>query len=86
MESVKAETVDGKKVLQVVLRYVRRKPALTDLKLISKPSLRIYIEAKEINSKQGRAETTIISTNVGVMTGREAVKKNLGGELLFKIW
>ena len=86
LESVKTETVDDRKMLVVVLRYSRRKPTLTDVKLISKPSLRVYVESKEIGSKQGRSETAILSTNLGVLTGREAIKKNAGGELLFKIW
>ena len=86
LESVKEETVEGKRFLIVNLRYQRRKPVITDVKFISKPSLRTYIGADEVNKKQGRAETAIISTNVGILTGREAVKKSVGGELLFKIW
>lgn len=86
LDSVKTETIDGRKMLVVALRYARRKPALTDVKLISKPSLRVYIESKEVSSKQGRAETAIISTNLGVLTGKEAIKKGVGGELLFKVW
>lgn len=86
LDSVKTETIEGRKMLVVELRYSRRKPALTDVKLISKPSLRVYVESKEINSKQGRSETAIISTNMGVLTGKEAVKKGVGGELLFKVW
>lgn len=86
LESVKTETIDGHKMLIVALRYSRRKPTLTDVKLVSKPSLRVYIESKEIISKQGRSETAIISTNMGVLTGKEAIKKGVGGELLFKVW
>jgi len=86
LESVKEETIEGHKMIVVGLRYFRRKPALTDVKLISKPSLRVYVESKDIARKQGRAETTIISTNQGVITGREAMKKGVGGELLFKVW
>ncbi len=86
LESVTTETIDGKKFLHVALRYARRKPALTDVVLVSKPSLRVYIESTEIGSKQGRNSTAIISTNVGVITGKEAIKKGVGGELLFKVW
>ncbi len=86
LESVKTETIDGHKMLVIALRYSRRKPTLTDVKLISKPSLRVYIESKEIIGKQGRSETAIISTNMGVLTGKEAIKKGVGGELLFKVW
>ena len=86
LDSVKQETVDGRKMLIVSLRYSRRKPALTDVILISKPSLRIYIESKDISKKQGRNAVAILSTNQGILTGKEAVKKQVGGELLFKIW
>jgi len=86
LDSVKEETVDDKKRLVVTLRYQRRKPAITDVTLVSKPSLRVYIGADEIGSKQGRASLAILSTNGGIMTGYSAMKKKLGGELLFKIW
>jgi small subunit ribosomal protein S8 len=86
LEAVKEDTVEGRKMLVVNLRYARRKPTLTDVKLVSKPSLRIYVESKEISKKQGRSETAIISTNLGVLTGKEAIKKGVGGELLFKVW
>ncbi len=86
LDNVKEEIVDGRKMLVVGIRYSSRKPTLTDVKLVSKPSLRIYVEAKDINKRQGRAETAIISTNLGVITGKEAVKKGVGGELLFKVW
>jgi len=86
LETVKTETIDGKKMLVISLRYVRRKPSLTDVILVSKPSLRIYIEAKDILKNQGSNVTTILSTNAGIMTGKEAMKKKIGGELLFKIW
>ncbi|HSA83671.1 MAG TPA: 30S ribosomal protein S8 [Patescibacteria group bacterium] len=86
LASVKTETIEGRKMLVVELRYSRRRPTLTDVALISKPSLRVYVESKEIASKQGRSETAILSTNAGILTGRDAIKKKAGGELLFKIW
>lgn len=86
LDSVKEETVDNKKQLIVTLRYQKRKPSITDVSLVSKPSLRVYIGADEIGSKQGRASVAVLSTNGGVLTGKEAMKKKLGGELLFKIW
>lgn len=86
LDDVKEDIVDGHKVLQVSLRYARRKPVITDVNLVSKPSLRTYVGVSEIASKQGRATTAILSTNVGVLPGKEAIKKGVGGELLFKIW
>ena len=86
LESVKEETVDGKKMLVISLRYQRRKPAITDISLVSKPSLRVYIGCGEITKNQGKITTVILSTNAGVMAGKQAIKKKAGGELLFKIW
>jgi len=86
VDAISEETVDGKRMLSVSLRYQRRKPAITDIDLVSKPSLRTYVASNEIASKQGRAATAVISTNVGILTGNDAIKKGVGGELLFKIW
>lgn len=86
LESAKEETNEGKRTLIATLRYVRRKPVITDVDIISKPSLRKYVSKDEIMKNQGRAQTAIVSTNSGVMTGKEAQKKGLGGELLFRIW
>ena len=86
LEEVKEEVVDGKKVLYIKMHFQARRPTLTDLLIVSKPSLRVYIGADEILKNQGRAITAILSTNNGIMTGKDAFKKKIGGELLFKIW
>lgn len=86
VDNIKTEEIEGRKMLIVALRYSRRKPTLTDVILVSKPSLRVYIEAKEIGKKQGSNETAILSTNIGILTGKDAMKKKVGGELLFKIY
>lgn len=86
VDAISEETIDGKRMLTVSLRYQRRKPAITNIDLISKPSLRTYVTIHEIAGKQGRASTAILSTNVGILTGNDAIKKGVGGELLFKIW
>ena len=86
LEEIKEDEVEGKKVLYVKLRFQSRRPTLTDVKIVSKPSLRVYIGSEKIGREQGRIMTAVLSTNSGIMTGREAMKKKLGGELLFKIW
>src|SRR5215469_14989607 len=65
VDGITEQTVDGKRMLSVSLRYQRRKPAITDIDLVSKPSLRTYVTAHEIGSKQGRATTAVLSTNAG---------------------
>ncbi len=87
IEDLKEESVEGKKLLKANIKYERRIPVLTDVEVISKPSLRIYGDIKKINEikKRGRRQV-IISTSQGVMTSEEAEKKGVGGEILFAIW
>ena len=58
-----------------------------DLKLVSKPGLRKYMGVDEIKSrKRARSTFLILSTPQGVMSSREAYKKNIGGEVIVEIW
>ncbi|QQG40939.1 MAG: 30S ribosomal protein S8 [Candidatus Levyibacteriota bacterium] len=84
--SIAEEERDGKKVLTATIKYEKRKPMITDVLLASKPSLRIYIKAKNVEKKKGKLGIEIISTSAGVMTMRQAKKQGIGGELLFRIW
>lgn len=87
LENIKEEENNGKKSLRAVIRYVGRIPVLTDVKVISKPSLRIYESVKKILEIKKRGKrTVIISTSKGVMTADQANKKGVGGEVLFSIW
>ncbi len=87
LESIKEETQKGRKSLRAVIRYDSRIPVLTDVEVISKPSLRVYLPAKRILEvgRRGRKKV-IVSTSQGVMTALEASKKDLGGEILFSVW
>ena len=82
------ETRDGnKKNLRVVIAYEKRRPVLTDVVIISKPSLRVYKPRKNIKDIEIRGRHTVVmTTSQGVMTGDKARKKGIGGEILFKIW
>ncbi len=87
LEEVKEEIKDNKKFLKLKVAYDRRTPKFIDAVLISKPTLKNYISAKKIFELERKGKKTlIISTNKGVMTGKEAAKKGLGGEALFAIW
>ena len=87
LDSVK-ELADGnKKSLVAQITYEKLMPRFTDVVILSKPSLRKY--ARKSNDKDLRGKglgMTIVSTSQGVMTGKEAFQKGVGGELLFKIW
>ena len=87
LESIKEEKPEGKKVLEATVKFDRRSPVISDVDIISKPSLRVYVTSKNIPEIQKRGMTTIvISTSKGIMMGRDAYKKGIGGEVLFKIW
>lgn len=87
LDGFESKIKDGRKVLIAKIKYEKRNPVLTDVLVVSKPSLRIYAAASNIPEiqKKGR-HTIVLSTNKGIMTGREAVKQNIGGEVLFRIW
>ena len=87
LDEVKEQTVEKKKMLSLKIRYRNRIPALTDVKIISKPSIRVYTPSKNIIQAQRKGMFIfVLSTSKGILTGHEAEKKNLGGEVLFKVW
>jgi small subunit ribosomal protein S8 len=81
-------SVDGKtiKKLKIQLKYQGKKNVIEGLKRISKPGLRKYVGSTEIPRVLAGLGISIVSTSEGVMTGTQAKKKNLGGELLCYIW
>ena len=73
--------------LRVQLRYLNKnEPVINGLKRISKPGLRIYVEKREIPRFYGGRGLSIISTSQGLMTGQEAWRRGIGGELLCYVW
>ena len=72
--------------LKVVNKFVNRTPAITGLKRVSKPGLRRYVGSDEIPRVLGGIGISILSTSKGLMSGREAKKQNVGGELLAFVW
>ena len=73
--------------LKVQLRYLNKnEPVINGLKRISKPGLRIYVEKREIPRFYGGRGLSIISTSQGLMTGQEAWRRGIGGELLCYVW
>jgi small subunit ribosomal protein S8 len=73
--------------LTIELKYVEgRTPVVSGLKRISKPGLRVYARKTEIPRVLGGLGLAILSTSHGVMTGSQARKLNLGGEVLCYVW
>ena len=78
-----------KRKIEIELLYEDKKntiPKINQLKRISKPGKREYIKAKDIRPVLAGRGINIISTSKGLMTGKEAKKKELGGEILCEIW
>lgn len=78
---------EKKQVMRIFLRYgENRRPVIQQLKRVSKPSLRVYVSAKEIPYVFGSMGISVLSTSQGVMDGNLARSKNIGGELLCLVW
>ncbi len=87
ISNFKAVEEEGKKFVRIHLRYLKnKKPALRSLKRISKPGIRHYVGAKKIPNVMGGLGLSILSTPKGVITGREARRENVGGEVICNIW
>lgn len=80
-----AEVEEKKGILTARLAVKRKKPVIMRLKLISRPGLRIYMGAKEIEKKRGPSRL-LISTPKGIMLSQEAIKNRTGGEVIAEVW
>ncbi|MEO5804302.1 MAG: 30S ribosomal protein S8 [Verrucomicrobiota bacterium] len=80
--------VEGKikKTIKMKLKYEGRKGVIEGLRRVSTPGLRRYTGSTEIPRVRGGLGVSIVSTSEGIMTGNDARKKNIGGELLCYIW
>jgi small subunit ribosomal protein S8 len=77
----------GKSDLIIELKYgPNRERVINGLKRISKPGLRVYAKKNEIPVLLGGMGTVVVSTSQGVMTGKEAKKVGVGGEIICYIW
>ena len=72
--------------IKVTTKFVDGTPALTDLKKVSKPGRRQYCGAQEIPRVLNGLGISIVSTSKGLMTGAQAKRQKLGGELLAYVW
>jgi small subunit ribosomal protein S8 len=81
-------TVDGQpmKTLKLKLKYQGRKSVIEGLRRVSTPGLRRYVGSQEVPRVRGGLGVAVVSTSEGIMTGSQARKKNLGGELLCYVW
>lgn len=80
------ELSSNKKEIIVTLKYKENKRAISGIKRISKPSLRVYVGADQIPKVYNGLGTAIITTNKGVMTDKQARKLQIGGEVIAYVW
>jgi small subunit ribosomal protein S8 len=75
------------RVLRVRLKYTEdRRPVILGIERLSKPGRRQYVAAGEVPKVQGGMGTAIVSTSKGVMTGHDARREGVGGELVARVW
>lgn len=81
-------SVEGQKIkkLKLKLKYEGKTSVITGLRRVSTPGLRNYVSATEIPRVRGGLGTAIVSTSQGLMSGTQARKNNVGGELICYIW
>ena len=78
---------NGRKFLRVYLKYdPQHGSVIRDLARVSRPGCRVYVGRDEIKRVQGGLGISILTTPKGVMTGRQARREGVGGELLCEIW
>jgi small subunit ribosomal protein S8 len=78
---------DGHRVLRVWLKYDgQNRPVIVGLKRVSRPSLRIYVGAREIPAIRRGLGVSILSTPAGIVTDRDARKLHVGGEVVCSVW
>ena len=72
--------------LEITLKYFEEEPVIKELVRESKPGLRKYLSYKEIKPHKGGLGLKILTTSKGLMTDREAIKKQLGGEVICRVF
>lgn len=84
IENVDVKEIDGKKQLEICLKYYSGSPVINTLKRISKPSLRVYKSYKKLAKVSGFG-VAILSTSKGIMTDRQAKAIKIGGEVVCQV-
>ena len=87
ISNFKATEEEGHKVLRIYLKYGNNnEAAISNVERISRPGCRVYVRRSEIPRVLGGLGINILTTPRGVMTGRQARKQGLGGEVLCQVW
>lgn len=84
--SYEVDTTGKHPVIKVKNKYTGTRAVVTDIKRVSKPGMRQYVQVEDIPRVLGGLGIAILSTSRGVMSGAQAKKKRVGGELLAIVW
>ncbi len=80
------ETDGPKKTLTIDLKYFNGKPVIEGIERVSKPSRRIHCGSSDIPRVRNGLGTVVLTTPLGIISGRKAAKENVGGEIICYIW
>jgi small subunit ribosomal protein S8 len=86
LEKVEIEEAQPSSILHIVINDANGVAHINEISKVSTPGSRIYAGVSEIPKVKSGRGTVLVSTSKGIMTGQEAVKNKLGGEILVKVW
>ena len=86
IEKVELEKAEPRDILHIIINNEGENARINEITKVSTPGRRIYAGVAEIPKVKSGRGTVLVSTSKGIMTGQEAVKNKLGGEILVKVW
>ena len=86
IEKVELEEASPRSIIHIVINNEGENARINEISKVSKPGRRVYAGVEEIPRVKSGRGTVLVSTSKGIMTGQEALKNKLGGEVLVKIW
>ena len=86
IEKAELEKAEPREILHIVINNEGENARINEITKVSKPGRRVYTSVEEIPRVKSGRGTVLISTSKGIMTGQEALKNKLGGEVLVKVW
>lgn len=86
IEKAELEKAEPREILHIVINNEGENARINEITKVSKPGRRVYASVEEIPRVKSGRGTVLISTSKGIMTGQEALKNKLGGEVLVKVW
>lgn len=86
IEDYKIEENGVKKKILIDLLYINGVSAVREIKIVSKPGMRIYMPSRHLKPIQAGSGRIVVTSSKGIITDKEARKNGIGGEVLFQIW